>query len=188
MGRWFESGVRHHFLRFRIAFPTAAGNARNSPERCLALFDALKKLFGSPEADETRPMFSFDDDRVAEAALMFHVIAADGVVTEDEKALLSARISSHFGLSKEETSQLLATAREADNEAVDLYSFTSRLKRELDYDQRLVLIEGLWEMVYADGVVHEMEDNVVWRVAELLDVEARDRMELKRRVREAREG
>ena len=42
-------------------------------------------------------------------------------------------------------------------------------------------------MVYADGDVHEFEDNIVWRVAELLDIDARSRMELKSQVRGAEE-
>ena len=67
-------------------------------------------------------------------------------------------------------------------EAIDLYQFTSVLKRALDDAERVTMIESLWEMVFADGVVHEMEDNVVWRVAELLGVDTRDRMLLKQRV------
>ena len=49
---------------------------------------------------------------------------------------------------------------------------------------RILLVEDLWEMVYADGELHEFEDNVVWRVAELLGVEARHRMMLKQRVKD----
>lgn len=147
------------------------------------VFERLKKLFFN-EGDETdRHAFEADGRQVAEAALMFHVIAADGIVTDDEKATLSSRVTEHFGLTQAEANELVAAAREADNEAVDLYNFTSTLKRELDYDARLELIASLWEMVYADGVVHELEDNIVWRVAELLDVSARDRMEMKQRVR-----
>ena len=41
----------------------------------------------------------------------------------------------------------------------------------------------LIKMVYADGEIHELEDNVVWRIAELLAIDKRDRMELKRDVR-----
>ncbi|GIL02659.1 MAG: hypothetical protein BroJett030_25580 [Alphaproteobacteria bacterium] len=148
------------------------------------MFDALKNMLRRRRDAEPAPAFADDDKRVAEAALMFHVIAADGIVTDEEKRTLSQRVSRHFGLTDEEAAQLVQAAREADAEAIDLYRFTSTLKRELDYQQRLGLIEGLWEMVFADGVVHELEDNVVWRVAELLDVETRDRMELKQRVRE----
>ncbi len=145
------------------------------------MFDKLKKLFFA-EADE-RDAIDVDDRQVAEAALMFHVIAADGIVTDEEKKTLASRITGHFGLSAAETAELIETAREADNEAIDLYRFTSTLKRELDYESRLELIASLWEMVYADGVVHELEDNIVWRVAELLDVNSRDRMEMKQRIR-----
>ena len=99
------------------------------------MFDALKKLFSKPEDGEAAPMFAADDERVAEAALMFHVIAADGIVTEQEKQTLSQRISQHFGLSEAETTQLIDVARDADNEAVDLYRFTSQLKRELNYQR-----------------------------------------------------
>ena len=49
------------------------------------------------------------------------------------------------------------------------------------------MVEDLWEMVFADGKLHEFEDNVVWRVAELLGVQSRSRMELKQRVL-ARQG
>ncbi len=44
----------------------------------------------------------------------------------------------------------------------------------------------LWELVYADGEVNEFEDNVVWRVSELLGVSPRDRIRMRQEV-EARE-
>ena len=46
------------------------------------------------------------------------------------------------------------------------------------------MIERPWEMVFADGELHEFEDNVVWRVAQLLHVESPDRIAMKQRVRE----
>jgi uncharacterized tellurite resistance protein B-like protein len=42
----------------------------------------------------------------------------------------------------------------------------------------------MWKLVYADGTVHEFEDNAVWRVAELLGVPSQTRIALKKRVRE----
>ncbi|MNL86338.1 Tellurite resistance protein TerB [compost metagenome] len=43
----------------------------------------------------------------------------------------------------------------------------------------------LWEIVYADGERSEMEDHVIWRIADLLGVSGRDRV-LKRREVAAR--
>ncbi|WP_428688058.1 TerB family tellurite resistance protein, partial [Roseibium sp.] len=69
-----------------------------------------------------------------------------------------------------------------DEEAVDLYGFTSVLKRTTDEAERLAIVEMMWEIVYADGHVHEFEDNTIWRVAELLGVSTRDRMSLRHKV------
>ena len=49
-------------------------------------------------------------------------------------------------------------------------------------DGRLQLIEYLWETAYADGVLDEYESNLIWRVAELIGVETRDRVRLRQKV------
>jgi uncharacterized tellurite resistance protein B-like protein len=41
----------------------------------------------------------------------------------------------------------------------------------------------MWRLVYADGGVHEFEENVVWRVAELLAVSTPVRIRLKQAAR-----
>jgi hypothetical protein len=48
----------------------------------------------------------------------------------------------------------------------------------------LHFIEVLWEMVYADGDVGEIEDNIMWRIAELIGVDQQQRIGLKLRVAE----
>ena len=74
--------------------------------------------------------------------------------------------------------------RGRDGEAVDLYRFTSILMNTMSASDRIGFIEILWEMVYADGVRHELEDNVVWRISELLGVSGRDRVLMRQRVQE----
>jgi len=66
---------------------------------------------------------------------------------------------------------------------VDLYSFTSVLNRHLDQKAKIELISIMWELVFADGDAHELEDNVVWRVAELIGVEREERIAMRRRSR-----
>lgn len=150
------------------------------------LEDLKSLIFG--KAKGKAPILSANHAQLAEAALLFHVIAADGVVSDIEKARLSDLLSARFGLDIGDTNNLVAEARRADNEAIDLFAFVRTLRRELDQAARLLLVRGLWEMVYADGEVHEFEDNIVWRVADLLDIPARDRMALKQLVRQATTG
>jgi len=40
----------------------------------------------------------------------------------------------------------------------------------------------MWEIAYADGKVDEFEENIVWRVAELLGISSRDRINLRQEV------
>jgi uncharacterized tellurite resistance protein B-like protein len=44
------------------------------------------------------------------------------------------------------------------------------------------VIEMMWEIVYADGRRDELEDNLLWRAADLLGVSSRERIELRRRI------
>lgn len=127
---------------------------------------------------------SQDDPRVAAAALMFHVMDADGVRRDAERARLSQMLGAAYGLSGRELLRLIRAGEDAEQEAVDLFAFTRVLKRHLDHDGAVEFIRIMWEIVYADGELHELEDNVVWRIAELIGVSNRERIELRQRVQD----
>ena len=147
------------------------------------MLNKLREFLNKSVSNETdEKTFNASDQQLAQAALMFHVIAADGIVQDDEKNKLHEILEVHYKLSASEADQLIEEARQADSEAIDLYGFTRLLKRELDEAQRLELVGHLWEMVFADGELHELEDNVVWRVAELLAIDKRQRMTIKKQV------
>lgn len=145
------------------------------------MFDAIRSLL-SDLAGRDRPAAAALDERVATAALLVHAIAVDGDVSDKEQVALREALTRAFDLSPGEADDLIERARVRDREAVDLYGFTSVLKRQLDQPGRERVIAMMWEIVFADGEVHEFEDNVVWRVAELLGVSARDRIRLRKRV------
>jgi uncharacterized tellurite resistance protein B-like protein len=76
----------------------------------------------------------------------------------------------------------LRAAEEAEADAVDLYAFTSVLKRHYDENARAEFIRLMWEMVLSDGEMHELEDNLVWRVAELIGIDTRTRVNMRQSV------
>ena len=145
-----------------------------------ALREFLSEIAGSPEPRQ----FAEDDYRLAAAALLFHVIAVDGAVSELERDKLAEVLMRRYQLDRDGVRALIAAAETADNEAVDLYSFTHILKQHLDIAERERIIALMWTLVYADGAVHEFEDNVIWRVAELLGVSSQARIRLKHAVRD----
>lgn len=146
------------------------------------MFDILKKFMTDLSVADEPKAFIHDKKQLAEAALMYHVIAVDGIIRDEEKARMAELLSQQFELSDEEVKSLTIEAKTAEQEAIDLYKFTSILKHALNEEERIKIIEHLWEMVFADGVLHELEDNVVWRIAELLAVDSRNRVLLKQRV------
>jgi len=129
-----------------------------------------------------------DDPVLAAVALLFHVIDADGERGQQEVERLRALVAERYALPGRELDALLTRAEKADREAIDLYSFTSILERHLDQEARKAFIGLMWEMVFADGELHELEDNVVWRVAELIGVERGERVALRRGARSAVTG
>lgn len=142
-------------------------------DRLLAFLKDLPGRTAAAELDR-------DDPRVAVAALMIHLMDADGLRLDAEVGRLREALTALFGVSDGEFDTLVEAGGRAEADAVDLYAFTSVVMRHLDADARMRLIGILWEVVYADGERHELEDNLVWRVAELIGVDSRDRVELRR--------
>ncbi|MEJ8474868.1 TerB family tellurite resistance protein [Roseibium algae] len=132
--------------------------------------------------DSGKQEFAENDTRLAAAALLFHLVDVDGVIEESESEKLREILKTHYELNDAETTELIAAAKQRDDEAVDLYGFTSVLKRTTDETERLAIVEMMWQIVYADGHVHEFEDNTIWRVAELLGISSRDRVTLRHKV------
>lgn len=129
-----------------------------------------------PSAAGSRDPQDGDDPRIAAAALMYHVMDADGVRHDAEWERMKVLLAETYGLSGEDLDRLVAAGGKADEEAIDLYAFTSVLKRHLDEEARIAFIGLMWEIVFADGELHELEDNMLWRIAELLGVDRRDRI------------
>jgi uncharacterized tellurite resistance protein B-like protein len=128
--------------------------------------------------------FEETDFRLAAAALLVHVATTDNDFDDNERAKLRDVLAERFELGAEEADSLIESAIEADREAVDLYQFTSLLNRSFDADQRRKVVEMMFQVAYADGQLSEFEDNIVWRAAELMHVPSRDRVTIRRQVRD----
>jgi uncharacterized tellurite resistance protein B-like protein len=150
------------------------------------MIDALRKFVRNFGAPDSKRHFGDDDQRLALAALLVHCMSIDGSVSEPERAKLRDMLGRTFGLQGDDLQGLIDDAIAAEQEAVDLYRFTSVLKRQMDEAQRVRVVENLWEIVFADGTSHEFEENLVWRISELLAVNRHDRIASKREAADSR--
>jgi uncharacterized tellurite resistance protein B-like protein len=150
----------------------------------MSMIAAIRQFLSDLTAGTERLRFGEEEYRLAAAALLFHAVAIDGVVAAEERAKLAELLERRFELDRVGIDALIAAAETADREAVDLYGFTSVLKGRLDEADREKIVEMMWELAFADGKLHEFEDNLIWRVAELLAVPSRARIRLKQAARE----
>ena len=121
--------------------------------------------------------FAPDDPRVAFVALCFQVMEADGNVSPKEQQKFRDLLRERYDLSESRLKALIEVGHQAGSEAVDYYRFTADLRRYLvNEDDRVELLGILWDIVYADGQRSEIEDHVIWRIADLLGVASRDRV------------
>jgi uncharacterized tellurite resistance protein B-like protein len=149
----------------------------------MTFWDSFKDLVGRMGGDGAEVGgFRAGELQLAAAALLVHAAVIDGNTADDELKKLKDLLQERFALSESDADRLIEEGESRERDAVDLYRFTSVLCRELDQDGRKRIVEMLWEIVMADGELHEFEDNLVWRVAELLGVSARDRITLKKAV------
>jgi uncharacterized tellurite resistance protein B-like protein len=147
------------------------------------MFESFKTFIADFVEGEKHPsQFAPDDYRLAAAALLVHVAAIDGEMSASERDKLHAVIKQRFALDDGPADVLIEKATAAEHESVDLYHFTQLLNRVLDEPGRARVIEMMWEIVYADGRRDELEDNLLWRAADLLGVSPRERIALRRRI------
>jgi uncharacterized tellurite resistance protein B-like protein len=148
----------------------------------LPLFDALKNFVA--ELTDGTTDASLDDHslRLATAALLIHAAAIDGSLSEAERHALQDLLKQRFALDDTAAAELIEQAIVADEKAVDLYRFTRVLNERLDENERLRMVEMLWAVAYADGAPSDFENNLIWRVADLLGVSGAERIALRQRV------
>jgi len=141
------------------------------------MWQLIKKLIPA-EAESDQAL------ELAMAALLVRASVIDDVINEAEFARIEEVLTRRFGLSQEAVRTLIEEARHAEAEAIDLYRFTRVVTDHLDQEGRKVFIGMLWEVVLADGRIDPYEENLVWRVAELIGVSTRDRVTLRKAAEE----
>jgi len=143
------------------------------------MFEAITRLFNKPET-----ALSSQDPKLAVAVLLVHLASVDGQMKDEERKTIRGALVDHYELDEASVDRLIKEAALRDAEAVDFYRFTSALTA-LEMEDRIEIIRMMWTVVFSDNKNHELEDNMVWRVAELIGVSSRDRTVLRNQIAKA---
>lgn len=109
-----------------------------------------------------------DPVAIAACALLLEIAHADDVFGEDERARILRAVREDLGVAAADVDEVVRLAEAERRESVDLYQFTRLVAERFSRDQRLRLIEVIWGIVYSDGVLTAVENQLARRIAELL--------------------
>jgi len=160
----------------------AAGGIGPAGQKIAQMMFRSLKTFFSTLVEHERQSPAVSKLQLATAALLTRVATVHIEMSQARRAKLHAVLRSHFDLDDPATAMLLEESAAVDRTAVDLYRFTRQLNQFLNDESRRRLVRMMWEVVYADGRVNELEDNIIWRVADLLGVTTRQRVELRQQI------
>lgn len=133
------------------------------------MLKSLRQLLGGdtalkPAADLAR----------AVAALLARAAWQDGIVEPAERAAIELLLVRKFGFdaakAKAEAGAGIARADEALEMSRDIHTVVQAYSHE----ERIALMEGLWETIYADGARHAEEAQLMRRLSALLGLSDRE--------------
>ena len=150
------------------------------------MINRIKSFFVDHHArtDAADGHHTVDEFHLAAAALLVHAASVDADFHDDERALIIRLIETRLDLSPAEAKALFEAAHTAADRSIQLHGFTHAVKNGFSYDERVGLIEMLWEVVYADGKLDEFEAQLMRRIGGLIYVDDRDRAMARKRVLE----
>lgn len=114
------------------------------------------------------------DARLALCALLVRVARSDHNYSEVEKDRIDRINQSRYGLDMGGAIILREEAEAMEAEAPDTVRFTRAIKDAVRYEDRIGVIEALWQVVLADGKRDAGEDSLLRLSASLLGVSDRD--------------
>jgi uncharacterized tellurite resistance protein B-like protein len=134
--------------------------------------------------EEQQGELSGDRDtlQLAVAALLMEAAHVDGSLGERERAAVQRLLERKFGLSAAASQALAATGEQQAERSAQLFGFTRTISERMPPERRVELIEMLWEVAYADGVLDPLEDAMLRQVGGLIDVADAERGAARQRV------
>ncbi len=107
---------------------------------------------------------------VATAVLMIEVSKADFDQDERELERIRELLLAHLSLSGPELDALLREAHSEADHLVSLQHITRMMNERLSQQDKVRVIQLMWQVAYADGEKHHYEEHLLRKVADLLYV------------------
>lgn len=148
------------------------------------MIDVLKKLFGSENGQTAAPVDHGPDKTwVATAVLLLEMAHTDDGLHEMESDLVDHLLSERFNLDPQTLSELRQFAEQRRRDSLDLYQFAKEINDHFSKEEKLEVMDHLWQVVFADGRIDPYEEALSRQLATLLRLTHKEMIDSKLRVR-----
>ncbi len=121
--------------------------------------------------------------QLATAALLVEVSRADHEIQDQERKVISDAVRKTFNLSEHDTDLLVRLAEEEAQTATSTHQFTQLIDRHFAIEQKIHIVELLWNVAFADANKDRHEEHLIRRIADLIHVPHREFIDAKLRAR-----
>ena len=134
------------------------------------MLESLKRFFNQAKVEHSRieNQATEHDVRVATCALFVEMARIDEKFTQAEVDTILSILREKYGLSREHADALLAEADKELEASVDLWQFARLINENYSVDEKIEIIETLWQMVYVDGKMDRYEHYLMNKLKNLL--------------------
>jgi uncharacterized tellurite resistance protein B-like protein len=148
------------------------------------MIDLLKKFFAKTtnEASIDRKGQNFRDVRIATCALLLEMANIDGRFSELEKESIVELLRHNYQLSNEHAAALMTAAEDELEKSIDLWQFAKLINENYSTEEKIEVIETVWQVVYTDGILDKHEDYLVHKLAKLLRLSHKQLIDAKLKV------
>lgn len=122
--------------------------------------------------------------RLATAVLLVEMMRADAECSEQEQQAIIGALRKKFALADDEVDRLFELGRTTSRDAPDLFTFTSQLNRGFTLEQKVRMIEYLWQVAFADGILSHHENQLMLKLGDLLYIPRAEFVAAKQRARD----
>jgi uncharacterized tellurite resistance protein B-like protein len=122
------------------------------------------------------------DRKLAVAVLLVEAAHRDDSFSPEERAVIGRLLTRKYGLTEEERNRLLSDAEDVNASMTQLHPYTRVVFEQMTPPERIELIEMMWEVAYADGILDPEEDALIRRLGNLIHITDRDRVLARQRV------
>jgi len=108
----------------------------------------------------------------------------DGVIDQNETEKILSLVSNYFDLDKQTINNYYELAINIQKDNTSFHNLTSKIQNNYSYEEKIDILEMLWEVVLADGIEHDYESNLMRRISGLFYIKDIDSGKIKKRVLE----